>query len=45
MLLKYQKHSILFIFLQPPVIVEPDLGMQSFDLVTPNEHLHYSEVS
>ncbi|CAF0997935.1 unnamed protein product [Didymodactylos carnosus] len=26
-----------------PVIVEPDLGMQNFDLVTPNEHLHYSE--
>ncbi|CAF1182417.1 unnamed protein product [Rotaria sordida] len=26
-----------------PVIVDPDLGMLNFDLVTPNEHLHYSE--
>ncbi|CAF4374787.1 unnamed protein product, partial [Rotaria sordida] len=26
-----------------PVIVDPDLGTQSFDLVTPNEHLHHSE--
>ncbi|CAM4739728.1 unnamed protein product [Rotaria magnacalcarata] len=33
-------------FLPPdklPVIVDPDLGMQNFDLVTSNEHLHYSE--
>ncbi|CAF4088818.1 unnamed protein product [Rotaria sp. Silwood2] len=26
-----------------PVVVDPDHGMQNFDLVTPNEHLHYSE--
>ncbi|CAF1130028.1 unnamed protein product [Rotaria sp. Silwood1] len=28
---------------KPPVVVDSDLGMQNFDLVTPNEHLHYSE--
>ncbi|CAF3367996.1 unnamed protein product [Rotaria sp. Silwood1] len=26
-----------------PVIVDPDVGIQNFDLVTPNEHLHHSE--
>ncbi|CAF4085833.1 unnamed protein product [Rotaria sp. Silwood2] len=26
-----------------PVVVDPDVGIQNFDLVTPNEHLHHSE--
>ncbi|CAF3372079.1 unnamed protein product [Rotaria sp. Silwood1] len=26
-----------------PVIVDPDVGIQNLDLVTPNEHLHHSE--
>ncbi|UJR30270.1 hypothetical protein I4U23_017808 [Adineta vaga] len=28
---------------RPPVIVDVDQGMQNFDLVTPNEHLHFND--
>ncbi|CAF2133241.1 unnamed protein product [Rotaria magnacalcarata] len=27
-----------------PVVVDADLGIQSFDLVKPNQHLHHSEI-
>ncbi|CAF1269415.1 unnamed protein product [Adineta ricciae] len=26
-----------------PVVVDPDLGLQNFDLITSNEHLHYNQ--
>ncbi|CAF4983674.1 unnamed protein product, partial [Rotaria socialis] len=28
-----------------PVVVDTDIGIQSFDLVKPNQHLHHSEVN
>ena len=40
---KYMKFLISYIF-QTPSVVDPD-GMNSFDLITNNEHLHESEVS
>ena len=33
------------LFEKQPVIVDTEAGMENFDLVTPNEHLHNSEVS
>lgn len=32
------------IFEKTPVIVDADNGLENFDLITPNEHLHISEV-
>ena len=40
---KYMMLLISYIF-QTPSVVDPD-GMNSFDLITNNEHLHESEVS
>jgi hypothetical protein len=41
----YQCHLIYkFSLLQIPAVVDPD-GMNGFDLLTANEHVHDSEVS
>jgi hypothetical protein len=32
------------VFEKQPVIVDTDNGLENFDLITPNEHLHNSEV-
>ena len=32
------------IYEKMPIVVDPDNGIENFDLITPNEHLHNSEV-
>jgi hypothetical protein len=32
------------LFEKGPIVVDPDVGLDNFDLLTPNEHLHHCEV-